>query len=82
MRLSLQTTPTSSECLQSVTPTPLERQSASVPSLPLQCRLSNQMGPEQREEPPVTPAGTTSGAAHPPAPLPYLADGAQDTASA
>lgn len=48
MRLSLQTTPTSSECLQSDTPMPLEGQSASVVSLPLQCRLSNQMGPEQR----------------------------------
>lgn len=44
--LSLHTTPTSSVCLQSDTPIPLEGHRAKVRSLPLQWRLSNQMGPE------------------------------------
>lgn len=44
--LSLHTTPTSSVCLQSDTPIPLEGHRAKVLSLPLQWRLSNQMGPE------------------------------------
>lgn len=43
--LSLHTTPTSSVCLQSVTPQPLEEQAARVASLPVQWILSNQMGP-------------------------------------
>lgn len=48
--LSLHTTPTSSECLQSVTPQPLEEQAARVTSLPVQWTLSNQMGPEGGKE--------------------------------
>lgn len=48
--LSLHTTPTSSVCLQSVTPQPLEEQAARVASLPVQCTLSNQMRPEGNRE--------------------------------
>lgn len=44
--LSLHITPTSSLCLQSETPIPLEGHCAKVFSLPVQCRLSNQMGPD------------------------------------
>ena len=43
--LSLHTTPTSSECLQSDTPIPFEGQRARVLSFPVQWTLSNQMRP-------------------------------------
>lgn len=58
--LSLHTTPTSSVCLQSDTPIPLEGHRAKVLSLPLQWRLSNQMGPDktgQKRNPSVLPLG-------------------------
>lgn len=48
--LSLHTTPTSSLCLQSETPMPLDGHSAKVASLPVQWRLSNQMRPDQTKQ--------------------------------
>lgn len=48
--LSLQTTPTSSECLQSDTPMPLDSHCARVLSFPVQWTLSNQMRPEEPGE--------------------------------
>lgn len=52
--LSLHTTPTSSLCLQSETPIPLEGHSARVFSLPVQWRLSNQMGPDETRQKCIT----------------------------
>lgn len=45
MRFELHTTPTSSECLQSDTPKPLDSQWARLFSLPVQCTLSSQIRP-------------------------------------
>lgn len=48
MRFWVHTTPTSSECLQSETPKPLEWHWARLFSPPVQCRLSNQIWPERQ----------------------------------
>lgn len=48
MRFCVQTTPTSSECLQSETPNPFELQSEIDASLPVQCTLSNKIGPTHK----------------------------------
>lgn len=45
MRLGLHATPTSSECLQSDTPKPLDWHWARLFSAPVQCTLSNQIWP-------------------------------------
>lgn len=48
--LSLHTTPTSSVCLQSETPIPLDMHSARVFSFPVHWTLSNQMRPEKKQD--------------------------------